>query len=115
MTSIETTVAPAPPTVAPSRSTLVQDPRSEHVPTVAADPVAGHAALDPEPGIGRAFAIGAVVGFFVSFVLFGALGLLVGMEPGAALGMAVYAAAWGGPGFGGMTGAVLHWASREGW
>jgi hypothetical protein len=48
------------------------------------------------------------------FVLLGGLTLAAGMGAAAALGVGAFTAFWGGPGFGGMMGAVLHYSRTEG-
>lgn len=65
-------------------------------------------AADPEDGIGRAFVIGSVVGFIVVFAAFGGAALAIGLEVVPSLGLALFVSIWGGPGFGGMMGAVVH-------
>jgi len=66
-----------------------------------------------EAGLARAFVVGSLIGFVVVFVLFGGLTLAAGMGIGAALGVGSFTAFWGGPGFGGMMGAVLHHSRVE--
>lgn len=61
-----------------------------------------------DDGIGKAFIAGSVIGFVLSFTLFGGVALLAGLGVGAAIGIGMFTALWGGPGFGGMMGAVLH-------
>lgn len=61
-----------------------------------------------ESGVWVAFAKGAAVGFVVVAVLVASLALLMGLGWTVALGVAAFTAVWGGPGFGGMMGAVLH-------
>jgi hypothetical protein len=67
---------------------------------------------DDMQGIGRAAVKGAIIaGFIVAgFIL--AVGLATGASFGASLGMAAFAAFFGGPGFGGMLGAVIHAGHR---
>lgn len=64
--------------------------------------------LEERPGLVRAFVIGAVVGFVAVFTLFAGATLLLGLGVGPAIGIGLFTAFWGGPGFGGMMGAVLH-------
>ena len=59
-------------------------------------------------GIGRAALIGAAIGFVVIGSLGVALALFAGAAPGAAAAVGVFAGVFGGPGFGGMLGAVIH-------
>ena len=60
------------------------------------------------PGTGRAVLIGTLVGFVLVGAFCGGAALLFGVSPGAALGLAAFTGFWGGPGFGGMMGFVLH-------
>lgn len=69
--------------------------------------------VDREQGLARAFVIGSIVGFIAVFVVFAGLTLAVGMGIGPAVGVGVFTACWGGPGFGGMMGAVLHHSKAE--
>lgn len=64
--------------------------------------------LHPDRGLGRAFVLGSVIGFVVVFASFGGLALGAGLDPAPAAGLGLFTAVWGGPGFGGMMGAVLH-------
>ena len=67
-----------------------------------------------DAGLARAFVWGSVVGSVAVFVLLGGLTLAAGMGAAAALGVGAFTAFWGGPGFGGMMGAVLHYSRTEG-
>ena len=67
-----------------------------------------------DAGLARAFVRGSVVGSVAVFVLLGGLTLAAGMGAAAALGVGAFTAFWGGPGFGGMMGAVLHYSRTEG-
>lgn len=60
-----------------------------------------------EGRIGRAALRGSIVGFVLFVVGAGGLGLLCGMGLGGALGLGVFTGLWGGPGFGGMFGAIM--------
>ena len=66
-----------------------------------------------DPGLGRAFAIGSLVGFVVTLLLVGGMTLALGVGLAPAFGIGLFTACWGGPGFGGMMGAVLHHARNE--
>lgn len=68
---------------------------------------------DDEHGIGRAAVKGAIIAALIvgGFVLF--VGLFTGAGLGASLGMGAFAAFFGGPGFGGMLGAVSHVGRHE--
>ena len=67
-----------------------------------------------ESGLARAFAVGSIVGFIATFAVFGGLTLAVGLGVGPTIGVGLFTAFWGGPGFGGMMGAVLHYSRNEG-
>jgi hypothetical protein len=84
--------APAPDTASPSTAPSTSD----------------------DAGLARAFVRGSVVGSVAVFVLLGGLTLAAGMGAAAALGVGAFTAFWGGPGFGGMMGAVLHYSRTEG-
>ncbi len=62
----------------------------------------------PDRGLGKAFVLGSLIGFVVVFGIFGGLSLVAGLDAPAAAGLGAFTAVWGGPGFGGMMGAVLH-------
>lgn len=65
-----------------------------------------------EIGVGRAAVRGAIIGTVVVAGVVVAITLYAGASLGDAVGMAAYAAFFGGPGFGAMLGAV-HFLSRE--
>jgi hypothetical protein len=65
-------------------------------------------------GVVRAFVIGSVVGCLVVFALFAGVSMLCGLTAPAAVGIGLFTAVFGGPGFGGMVGAVLHQTHHEG-
>jgi hypothetical protein len=65
-------------------------------------------------GLGRAFVVGSVLGFVTVMVVCGAIALVAGSSLVAAVGIGAFAGFWGGPGFGGMMGAVLHHSRTEG-
>lgn len=67
----------------------------------------------PDRGLGKAFVLGSLIGFVVVFAIFGGLSLVAGLDAPAAAGLGFFTAVWGGPGFGGMMGAVLHHESEE--
>jgi hypothetical protein len=74
----------------------------------------GRTPLDePAGGFGRAAAIGAVIGSLVVLTTVTGLVLAAGAGVVSALGVGAFAALWGGPGWGGMIGAVRH-ANRVG-
>ncbi len=84
-----------------SESTAVQGTR----------PVAPKPAL--APGTGRSIIIGTIVGFFVVGGFCAIAAFAFGMEPSAALALGAFTGFWGGPGFGGMMGFVLHESKVE--
>ena len=71
-------------------------------------------ATSDDAGLVRAFVKGSIIGFVAVFVLLGGITLAAGMGIAAALGVGAFTAVWGGPGFGGMMGAVLHYSRTEG-
>jgi hypothetical protein len=79
-----------------------------------AGPSATAPSLSGDAGLARAFVRGSIVGFVATFVLLGGMTLALGMGVGAALGVGAFTAFWGGPGFGGMMGAVLRYSRTEG-
>ena len=66
----------------------------------------------PEAGLARSFVRGSIVGFVAVFVVLGGMVGLLGLGLGPSIGIGLFTAVWGGPGFGGMLAAVLHY-SRE--
>jgi hypothetical protein len=64
-------------------------------------------------GLARAFVIGSIVGFIAVFLVLGGMTYYAGAGLGAAVVVGVFTAAWGGPGFGGMMGAILHHTRAE--
>lgn len=66
--------------------------------------------VEPEfpPGTGRAVLIGTVVGALVVGLFAGGVAMAFGVSFVGAAGVAGFTAFWGGPGFGGMMGFVLH-------
>ena len=67
----------------------------------------------PAGGFGRAAATGAVIGYFVVLTIVTGIALAAGAGVVSALGVGAFAALWGGPGWGGMIGAVRY-ADRVG-
>lgn len=71
-------------------------------------------AVDPtaidgmEAGIARAAAKGTLVGFVVVLTIVGGIALSAGAGVMGALGVGAFVALWGGPGWGGMVGAVRY-------
>jgi hypothetical protein len=72
-----------------------------------------HNATSEEPTIARTAAIGALIGFLLVAVVYGGISLFAGSGNEGAMGIAVFAGIWGGPGFGAMMGAVVAAHSRE--
>lgn len=70
-------------------------------------------ARDDERGLFRAFLAGSLIGFIGVFLVLGGITYGVGMGLGPAIGVGLFAAFWGGPGFGGMMGAVLHHSRND--
>lgn len=60
------------------------------------------------PGTGRAVLIGTVLGFFAVGGFCAIVGLALGLPPTAAVALGAFTGFWGGPGFGGTMGFVLH-------
>jgi hypothetical protein len=55
----------------------------------------------------KGFFIGSIVGTALVLVVYGGLVMLAGMDFMSATAVGLFTAFWGGPGFGGMLGAVL--------
>jgi hypothetical protein len=68
---------------------------------------------EPPGGFGRAAATGAVIGYLVVLTIVTGIALAAGAGVLSALAIGAFAALWGGPGWGGMVGAVLY-ADRVG-
>jgi hypothetical protein len=64
-------------------------------------------------GIVRSFLLGTAVGGVMTFLVTGGITLLACHQFWPSVGVGAFAASWGGPGFGGMLGAVSA-ASRDG-
>jgi hypothetical protein len=65
---------------------------------------------DEDDGIGRAFVVGAIAGYVATFTFFAPMALILGLGIGPAIGIGAFTAFFGGPGFGGMMGAVLRYS-----
>jgi hypothetical protein len=61
-----------------------------------------------DTGILIGFVKGSILGGLVVFLVCAAIAVAAGCGLGPAVGIGAFAAFWGGPGFGGMMGAVLH-------
>jgi hypothetical protein len=70
---------------------------------VATEPASSHA----EPNLGRAGAIGFLVGLLLVTVSITLVGAIWGMGLGPSLGLGLCAGIWGGGGFGFLLGATL--------
>ena len=58
-------------------------------------------------GVGRAALVGSAIGFVTMTCVATSMGLIGGLTPVDAFGIAAFAAVWGGPGFGGVFGAII--------
>lgn len=91
--AVEVAIAPDPPAVAavatPPRALVDEAPSAT-----------------PEAIVLRGFVVGALVGAVVVFAVCAGISLYAGSGWGPAIGIGAFAAFWGGPGFGGMLGAV---------
>jgi hypothetical protein len=63
------------------------------------------AIAQPQPTLASALVAGAAIGFVVIFAIMCTALLIAGSTLGAALGISVFVAGFGGPGFGTMFGA----------
>jgi hypothetical protein len=61
-----------------------------------------------ESGIGRAVVIGAAIASVIVWTFVALAAMYAGESPGGSFAMGAYAAFFGGPGFGGMLGAVIY-------
>ena len=68
---------------------------------------------DAAPDAVRAFVIGTVVGVIVVGGFCGGVTALFGGGAAGALAVGAFCALWGGPGFGGMMGFIVHQARSE--
>ncbi|MCB0988496.1 MAG: hypothetical protein H6519_01445 [Microthrixaceae bacterium] len=64
------------------------------------------------PGMGRAVAMGGLVGAVLAFIATTVGMIGAGAETGAAVGLGLFIAFWGGLGFGTMVGGVT-WVSQH--
>ena len=60
-----------------------------------------------ERAAGRGMVTGAIIGLISVTAVFTVIMLYAGAEPVSAVGVGLFAGFWGGPGFGGMMGAIL--------
>jgi hypothetical protein len=67
-------------------------------------------ALTADEKLGRAFIKGSVVGSVLVFLFCGGVSLLAGLGWAGAIGIGLFTAFWGGPGFGGMMGATVYYS-----
>lgn len=66
------------------------------------------AASAERPSMLRWAVIGTLIGTVVVSAVYGSVAFVAGAELVPAIGVGLFTAAWGGPGMGGMAGAVLH-------
>lgn len=102
----------APEVEVPQPASLPLSTAQQPLESSAQQPLAS--SVDGDGGLARAFVRGSVVGSVVVFLLLGGLALATGAGLGPAVGVGAFTAFWGGPGFGGMMGAVLHYSRNEG-
>ena len=69
--------------------------------------------LTVDQRVGRAAWHGVLIGLVGMTALGTGLGLATGYDMIGSLGLGAFAGVWGGPGFGGMLGAVLAYAARR--
>jgi hypothetical protein len=69
--------------------------------------------LTVDQRVGRAAWRGVLVGLVAMTALATGLGLATGYDMIASLGLGAFAGVWGGPGFGGMLGAILAYLREE--
>jgi hypothetical protein len=69
-------------------------------------------ALTADQRLARAFLWGTLFGTIVVFAFCGGIALASGMGVPAAIGIGVFTALWGGPGFGGMMGATVYFSNH---
>jgi len=67
-----------------------------------------HSPYEADPAAIRAFVVGTLIGMFVVGGFCAGTIWLLGGEPGGALVVGAVCAFWGGPGFGGMMGFIVH-------
>lgn len=63
---------------------------------------------DDPPGMGQTMIRGAVIGVVISFIGVTIGILALGADSGSAIGIGLFAAFWGGLGFGSMVGGVVY-------
>jgi hypothetical protein len=80
---------------------------------VLSEPVDHPVERTPEQRIGRSAVHGAVIGIAIALPLFFGVGIITGAGAGGAVVLALFCALWGGPGLGGMSGAVAAFAKEE--
>ncbi|MHB1137971.1 MAG: hypothetical protein ACYC2O_03375 [Microthrixaceae bacterium] len=68
---------------------------------------------DTTPAAVRAFIIGAIIGAVIVGVFCGGVSAYFGADATGAIAVGAFCAFWGGPGFGGMMGFVIHQARTE--
>lgn len=68
--------------------------------------------LTADERLGRAFVKGTIAGTMLVFLFCGGISLLAGIRVGAAIGIGVFTAIWGGPGIGGAMGATVYFSQH---
>jgi hypothetical protein len=81
--------------------------RNEPVTALTTSDASAVSSATAEPHIGRSAMIGVVIGFFTVMIAVTIGSLLLGIEPGGALGIGGFVGVWGGGGFGFMFGATI--------
>jgi len=81
---------------------------TQTAPAPAANLATGKAHTTEAPGLGRSILIFGTVSFITVFVLVAAGLRVTGSELSTAIGLGMFAAIWGGGGFGAMIGGVMH-------
>ena len=66
-----------------------------------------------EASVMKGFVLGSVIGSVLVFLLWGGVAIAGGLDLGSAAAVGVFTTAWGGPGFGGMLGAVMGYVRHE--
>lgn len=79
-------------------------------PAAAADTI--RKAMTADQRLGRALLWGTIIGSVLVFAFCGGIALAAGMGVPAAIGIGVFTAIWGGPGFGGMMGATVYFSNH---
>lgn len=65
------------------------------------------------PSFGKSVLVGSTIAFVIVFTVAAGVSLWGGFSVIDAIGLGVFAGLWGGPGFGGMLGAIAHYVRTE--